>query len=148
MTDRITTILNRVAEGVWNRRETSIGTLSQCAFCCVAPHSVHKDNCPVRLAQDELTFQEVNKSLGLLDDELEVKPNYKHNEVLLCIEPFYMRSGEIAFKENEMYEIKEVIEYDGQVDYILDSIVHKNHTMPEVDLDRYFIRFLDESKKD
>lgn len=57
VTNKLHTILDRVAEGVWSQHDAGFYTYSQCTFCCVSPESEHDDDCPVVLARqlrDEL----------------------------------------------------------------------------------------------
>jgi len=51
MDDNLKKLLETLSEGVWNTRETSIGTFRQCSFCCVSPENQHKKDCPVRSAK-------------------------------------------------------------------------------------------------
>ena len=57
MDDRARLVIEAVAEGVWQQHDGGFFAYSQCAFCCVGPHSEHDDHCPVRIAR------------GILEDE-------------------------------------------------------------------------------
>jgi len=58
--EKVREVLETVAQGVWcQQTQTSreghiIGVFSQCAFCYVAPHSLHDKDCPVMLAREVL----------------------------------------------------------------------------------------------
>lgn len=52
-------VLETVASGVW----VNVTNLTnQCAFCWVAPHSEHADDCPVRLARQELDEHDLEQA--------------------------------------------------------------------------------------
>jgi hypothetical protein len=60
MNEQVKKVLERVALGVWKEWSTPSTSYSkfqihrQCIFCCVAPHSEHKDDCPTTIARQEL----------------------------------------------------------------------------------------------
>ena len=145
MNSTIIAILNRVAQGAWNHRDTKIGRLSQCAFCCVAPHSVHADDCPVRLSQGEL-------AKIAFASERKLEPHYKEGDVLLCLKDYEMVSGAVAFTDGSSYTIqnmqhfKATKEHDEYVEYVLINNAGENHTLAEEDVAEHFIRYVDWTK--
>lgn len=147
MNSTIIAILNRVSQGAWNHRDTKIGRLSQCAFCCVGPHMVHAEDCPVRLAQGELHRIEAEKEYNLT-------PHYQRTDVLLCLKDFKMKGGAVMFSDGSTYEIQDIQhfaateEHEEYIDYILINNAGDRHTMPEEDISNHFIRFVDWTKGD
>ena len=52
MDERLQSVLDAVASGVWCQRDGGFYSYSQCAFCCVSPDSEHDEDCPVRIARE------------------------------------------------------------------------------------------------
>ena len=64
--DKLKTVVDAVADGVWQQYDGGFFSYSQCVFCFVSPQSEHSHDCPVRLARQ-------------LRDELENIWNKKEN---------------------------------------------------------------------
>jgi len=54
MDKQIRTVLERVADGVWEHHGRGWIGIKQCAFCCRSPEAEHEKDCPVRLAREIL----------------------------------------------------------------------------------------------
>lgn len=52
MDERIKTLIEQVAAGVWIENDLNWTRLSQCAFCRRAPEAGHEKDCPVVIARE------------------------------------------------------------------------------------------------
>ena len=56
--DKVNTILQRVAWGVWIHHESMVGPVRQCAFCGRSPESGCVEDCPSRMAREVIGAEE------------------------------------------------------------------------------------------
>jgi hypothetical protein len=74
------------------------------------------------------------------------EPKYKKYQEVVCIKDYFMRGGAIAYEEGKRYKITDIYtdldpdRVGNTVDYVVPSLIAKDHVMPEEDLDVYFIR--------
>lgn len=66
------------------------------------------------------------------------KSLFKEGDILLCIKDFKMTAGSVAFTKGKKYIIKSRHKMLGYYDYVMDSDLYGNHTMPDTDLPKYF----------